>query len=73
MRRSTVYQMLFVAFVVACILIVWFWPHHSTHHRATCWAEPGVFVKVDNRWVAYHTAAGTRHGRGTVPGVCGTP
>jgi hypothetical protein len=80
MKRHVWSTLLTLCTVAAGVLIVLYftkWRHHrhlkpvpvSVHH-ATCWAHPGVFAHVDGRWVARYTPSGTRHGKGSVKGIC---
>ena len=55
-----------------------FWPKHHhpaptpvTHHAA-CWAKPGVIGYAGpGKFVPIYVSSGTRHGPGSVAGICG--
>jgi hypothetical protein len=60
-----------IAAVLAVIAVLAFTLGGGTHRHATCWAKPGVINhRVDGKWAPTYTPAGTRHGRGHIPGVC---
>jgi hypothetical protein len=60
------------AVAVAIVLTVVLWPSSHGHHKATCWAHPGVIgFDGPGAYVPVYSASGTRHGPGSVKGICG--